>query len=170
MIEILDIVNEKDEVIGQIDRAHPDKLSYMVRVVFVCFYTPDGMLLLQRRGPNKAGAGKLTTTVSGHVESGWSYDDTAVKECQEETGIAIDGNKLHFLGTFPTDVMRAVYAYPFGGDISELQVEEGEGDGFVAVHIDAIADEMQQFPDKFTPFFQTEASKMLVDYIRTQFN
>lgn len=167
MTEILDIVNENDEVIGQIERSHPDKEKHMVRVVFVGFYTPDGQLILQRRGPNKKGAGKLTTTVSGHVESGWSYDDTAVKESSEETGVTVDPSKLHFLGTFPTDVMRAVYAYPFTGEVTTLEVEVGEGDGFVAMHIDTLQHEITHSPDLFTPFFQTKAAVALIDYIKS---
>jgi 8-oxo-dGTP pyrophosphatase MutT (NUDIX family) len=168
MTEILDIVNERDEVIGQIERSHPDKEQHIVRVIFIGFYTPHKQLILQRRGPLKKNAGMLTATVSGHVESGASYDETAVKEAYEESGISIDPARLVKLGVLlDTDihVMRAVYAYPFDGTVSDLTIEEGEGGGFETMSVAEIRHARATRPDTFTSFLLSSAGDRLLDYI-----
>ena len=167
MAELLDIVNEKDEVIGQIERDDINKAKHVFRMVFIGFYTPDRHIILQLRSMTKKyNPGKLTSTVSGHVESGHTYDETAIKEGFEETGVVIDPSKLENVGVmYGGDAMRAVYAYPFDGVIDDLRVEENDGAGFVAMSIDELRKELAENPDKFTPFFATEAGAKLVEFI-----
>lgn len=168
MAEILDIVNVNDEIIGQIDRDDPEKERHIVRVVFVGFYTSDKRVILQRRGALKRNAGKLTATVSGHVESGSTYDETAVKEAFEESGIRIELSRAANLGVMldsDINVMRAIYAYPFDGDLDDLTIEEGEGAGFVAIPLDDLKHERVANPDRFTGFIRSPAGKRLLDHI-----
>lgn len=99
MAELLDIVNEKDEVIGQVERDDASGVKHIYRTVFIGFYTSDKRIILQLRSQVKIyNPGKLTTTVSGHVESGYSYDEAAIKEGFEETGVVIDLSKLEKVG------------------------------------------------------------------------
>ena len=71
MSEILDVVNENDEVIGQAERDEVHSKGLLCRLVYVRFYTTDGKVILQKRSASKKNdPGKLTTTVSGHVASG----------------------------------------------------------------------------------------------------
>ena len=167
MAELLDIVNEKDEVVGRIERDDINKARHIFRTVFIGFYTPERHIILQLRSMTKKhNPGKLTSTISGHVESGHSYDETAIKEAYEETGISIDPTKLESVGVmYGGDAMRAVYAYPFGGSSEDLKVEEGEGDGFVSMPIEELRKELTEQPDKFTPFFATEAGMRMIDHI-----
>lgn len=170
MAEILDIVNEHDKVVGQIDRSAPDKEHYIVRCIFVGFYTADKHVLLQRRGPLKKNAGKLTITVSGHVESGATYEETVAKETLEEAGVKLDMSRVVHLDTIldPTvKVMRAVYAYPFEGTISDLIVEESEGAGFVALPVATLRQQLATDPDLFTPFLHSTAGERLLSYIES---
>ncbi len=169
MAEILDVVNENDEVIGKIDRDDPDKERHIVRVVFVGFYTSDKRVILQRRGVVKRNAGKLTATVSGHVESGATYDETVVKETFEEAGIRIELSRVANLGVMldsDINVMRAVYAYPFDGDLDDLKIEEGgEGGGFVAMPLEDLMNERVVHPDRFTGFMNSAAGDLLLRHI-----
>jgi isopentenyldiphosphate isomerase len=167
MAEILDIVNEKDEIIGQIERDDASGVKHIFRTVFIGFYTPDKRVLLQLRNMAKIyNPGTLTTTVSGHVESGYSYDEAAIKEGFEETGVSIDPSKLENVGVMYDGVaMRAVYAYRFEGAVEDLKIEENEGDGFVAMAINALRREIAESPDKFTPFMRSEAGEKLIDHI-----
>ena len=166
MSELLDIVNEKDEVVGQVVRDDSNKGDYLFRMIFIGFYTPEKEIILQRRSMSKKLLpGKLTTTVSGHVESGWSYHDTAVKEAFEETGVAVDPEKLHHIGVFPADEMRAVYAYPYDGAVADLKIEEKDGDGFVAMSLTEFREAYAETPEMFTPFFRTVGATALLDYI-----
>lgn len=176
MTEILDIVNEKDEVIGQAERdvAHRDGLK--IRFSYVWFYTPDGNVILQKRGHNKkSNPGKLTMTVSGHVSSGHTYLETAIQETKEEAGIYPNPDNLTLIDIYPvriierpgyiSDGMRAVYAYKFEGDISDLAVEEGEGDGFVMMNIKEARRLIAAEPDKFVTFIAESHGDLILDEI-----
>lgn len=168
MAELLDIVNEHDEIIGQMERDDANKDGHIFRRIFILFYTPDKHVILQLRSmTKKTSPGKLTSTVSGHVESGHSYDETALKEGYEESGIVIDPAKLKSLGVMfeGGDAMRAIYAYPFGGSIEDLLVEEGEGAGFVSISLEALKKERIENPNKYTPFILSSAATKLIEYI-----
>lgn len=170
MTEMVDIVNEHDEVIGTVERSEVRAKRYIARMVFVCFYTPDKKIILQRRSlSKKVLPGKLTSTVSGHVESGMSYDDTAVKESLEETGIAIDPNKLISLGVtysvLSGAAMRALYIYPYEGSINDLKVEEGEGAGFEVMTIDEFRQKCLSNPGDLTPFLLSGLTTEMISRI-----
>ena len=180
MAEILDIVNENDEVIGHIERNDAELDKYIFRSIFILFYTPDKRLILQLRSMNKkSNPGKLTTTVSGHVASGSTYDETAIKEAYEESGIKIDPSKLKNLGVVFVDpqslknagvengagVMRGIYAYQYNGEVEKLKVEKNEGAGFVTITIDQLRKQRIKNPEKFTPSILSDAGTKLIDYI-----
>lgn len=160
MAEILDVVNERDEVIGQAERDEVHKTGLMCRMAYVCFYTVNKEIILQRRSlSKKSHPGKLTTTVSGHVASGDTYHETAIKETFEETGVVIDPAKLTDLGvvhanyieneTYLSNAMRALYAYQYDGDIYDLKVENGEGAGFELMAIDEFKQRSKSNPEEF---------------------
>lgn len=167
MTEILDIVNEHDEVIGQIERDSPDLENNIVRTVVIGFYTPDKQIFLQQRSmTKKTNPGKITATVTGHVESGSTYEETVVKEGFEETGIHIDMNKVHHIGKEQiSSKMRSFYAYPFVGTADDLRIEEGEGNGFIAMSVQELRQALHDTPERFTPILHSETSAMMLDYI-----
>jgi isopentenyldiphosphate isomerase len=49
MSEILDIVNDNDEVIGQAERDEVHRIGLVCRLAYVCFYTAGGEVILQKR-------------------------------------------------------------------------------------------------------------------------
>jgi len=83
----------------------------------------------------------LDATVGGHVEVGSDYENTALQELVEETGIKIEKNNLFFIQlirskAFDTatnkinNVIRAIYAYRYEGKVEDLKVEKGKAIGF----------------------------------------
>jgi len=86
--ELLDLVNEKDEVIGTVEReiVRHDPTKYY-RVVAIAIFNNKGETLIQKRSPNKSHPGKWETAVSGHVLAGEHPDDTSKREVFEELGI-----------------------------------------------------------------------------------
>jgi isopentenyldiphosphate isomerase len=86
--EIFDIVNERDEVIGQAPRKEVHARGLWHRAVHVLVFNARGQVFLQKRSMKKDSApGKWDSSSSGHLDTGEEYDACAVREVREEIGI-----------------------------------------------------------------------------------
>jgi isopentenyldiphosphate isomerase len=140
--ELLDIVDENDVIIGQDTRENIHAEGLLHREIHIWFVTPDGNMIFQHRAKDKdTYPDLLDATVGGHVDLGMTYEDTAVKEMLEETGIKVDTNDLivlkkirnHSIDSLTgkiNNTFRVQYAYIFKGKMSDLKVEDGKAIGF----------------------------------------
>ena len=98
--EILDLVNETDEVIGQISRsAAYEKGISNFRVINAFVINGKGQLWIPRRGPNKRiFPNALDMSVGGHVETGESYEEAFKRELKEELNIDPASTPYRILG------------------------------------------------------------------------
>ncbi len=86
--EIFDVVNERDEVIGQNTRREVHRLGLKHRAVHVLVFNARGEIFLQKRSLKKdIAAGKWDSSASGHLDAGETYDACAVREVREEIGL-----------------------------------------------------------------------------------
>ncbi|MDB6067396.1 MAG: Nudix hydrolase [Pedosphaera sp.] len=86
--EVFDIVNERDEVVGQEKRRTVHRLGLKHRAVHVLVFNRRGELFLQKRSMTKdTYPGVWDSSTSGHVDTGESYDACAVRELWEEIGL-----------------------------------------------------------------------------------
>lgn len=176
MNEILDIVNDNDEVIGQAERDRVHREGLVCRLVYVCFYTANREIILQKRSNTKKNdPGKLTTTVSGHVASGQSYLEAAVRETVEESGIEVSADNLKELGVVRADyvqgdylsnAMRGLFVYEFEGTAADLKVEDGDGAGFETFNVDELEGELLSNPDRFAVVLADEVGKSVVRNVK----
>ncbi len=92
--ELLDIVNEKDEIIGVASKEEIHEKILLHRFVHVFVETSEGKVVVQQRSRHKKkGPLKFDAAVGGHVKSGESYEAAAKREMIEELGVA-SGIKL----------------------------------------------------------------------------
>lgn len=160
---MLEIVDESDNVVGLETRAKIHQDGLLHREIHIWFFTPDGEIVFQHRAKDKdTYPDKLDATVGGHVEPKMSYEETAMKECKEETGIDIDLNKLVFVRKMKNksfdeatgltnNTIRAQYAYLYEGAISDLQIENGKALGFEAWKVDTLSHLSESDKNKFIP-------------------
>jgi isopentenyldiphosphate isomerase len=88
--EIFDVVNERDEVIGQQPRSEVHRLGLMHRAVHVLVFNARGQVFLQKRSMTKdRQPGLWDSSASGHVDAGEDYDACAVRELREEIGLRL---------------------------------------------------------------------------------
>jgi isopentenyldiphosphate isomerase len=88
--EIFDIVNERDEVVGQAPRSEVHRHKLWHRAVHVLVFNARGEIFLQKRSMLKDTAkGKWDSSSSGHADSGEDYDACAVRELREEIGLTL---------------------------------------------------------------------------------
>lgn len=101
--EIFDVVDASDRVIGQAPRTLVHAKKWLHRAVHILVRNSQGEVYLQKRSMKKdLLPGVWTTSASGHVDSGESYDSAAARELREELGI--DSGKpcqLRFLFKHP---------------------------------------------------------------------
>ncbi|MEU6376241.1 NUDIX domain-containing protein [Streptomyces sp. NPDC046909] len=87
--EILDIVDENDQVIGQSPRGEAYAKGLRHRCVFIQARDAEGRLFVHRRTPTKLVFPSLYDMwVGGVVGAGESYDDAALREAEEELGVS----------------------------------------------------------------------------------
>src|SRR5690349_15098894 len=85
--EVFDVVNERDEVIGQERRSVVPRPGLRHRSVHVRVFNDQGKHFLQRRSMTKDTCpGDWDSSASGHVGSGEDYAACAMRELGEELG------------------------------------------------------------------------------------
>lgn len=88
--EIFDVVNERDEVIGQAPRSEVHRRKLHHRAVHVLVFNARGELFLQKRSMKKdCYPGAWDSSASGHLDRGEDYDVCAVREVHEELGVQL---------------------------------------------------------------------------------
>lgn len=86
--ELFDVVDASDAVIGQKTRGEVHANDLLHRAVHIWVFRSDGQLLLQMRSPLKDQyPSTWTSSASGHVDAGETYETAAYRELQEELGL-----------------------------------------------------------------------------------
>ena len=160
---ILNTVDENDNVIGQSTREEIHAKGLLHREVHVWLYGKNGGIFFQLRAKDKdTFPGLLDASIGGHVEIGDSYEKTAVKEAEEETGLHINPADLKFITTIRhtahdeatgriNNVIRKIFAYEFNGSPSDLKIEQGKAIGFEAIKIDSLFAMSEKEKQRFIP-------------------
>jgi len=79
--EYFDVVNDRDEVIGQETRREVHRRGLKHRAVHVIVFNAKDQVFLQKRSLKKdAHPGAWDSSASGHLAPGETYDDAAVRE------------------------------------------------------------------------------------------
>ncbi len=177
-MSILNIVNDNDEIIGQASRAEIHELGLPHREVNIYFITPSNKIIFQHRSQSKdTYPNLLDASVGGHVEIGDSYEETAIKEIFEEAGLkltAADLLPIKKSKKMVTDELTGRinntfnyrFAYIFKGELSELKIEDGEGQGFESWSIDKLLNLNDAEKSRFIPAVLDFVCHDLVEFIK----
>jgi isopentenyldiphosphate isomerase len=92
--EIIALVNEKDEIIGEIFLSEAHEKGLLHRECGVYLINSKKQVLLQRREDNNL----WDTSSAGHFPITEDYSDAAQREFEEELGIRIDKQELKEIG------------------------------------------------------------------------
>jgi len=153
--ELLDLVNEKDEVVGTTtkEESHKKRLAHRIAVVLVF---RDDSVLVNTRHDSKL----LDHSVGGHVHKGESYKAAAAREAHEEIGLSITPEELNLVET----VLVSTQQYPnmvhwFGifsieaPESFEPSPQEGEVDALHFEPISEVEHDMRTRPQRYDAGF-----------------
>lgn len=164
--ELFDVVDEHDRVIGQAPRREVHARHWRHRAVHVLVRNSAGSIFLHKRSLKKdLFPGVWDTSCAGHVGAGEGYDDTAIRELEEELGChpATPPRRLFLIEAQPETGWEFVWVYlvesegPF-----VLQADEIDcGDWFTPAAIDRwITEKPQDFASAF-PLVWRKARSMV---------
>ncbi len=175
---ILNVIDLEGNILREATRQEIHEKGLLHAEAHVWFYTPDGQIIFQHRAKDKdTWPDLLDATVGGHVEVGDTYEETALKECEEETGTLIKPEDLIFLRTTVTSSLdevtgmtnhprRNVYAHCYRGDLTDLKIEEGKALGFEAWPIDKLLNLSDEEAARFIPSILDETGIEIIKQIK----
>ncbi len=153
--EIFDVCDAQDHVIGQATRSDVHARGLLHRAVHIWVFRSDGRLLIHLRSATKDEfPGCYTSSASGHVDAGETYDAAAARELGEELGIAAPLKWLVQLpaGTETANEHTVLYRCETDAAVTP---DPGEIDRIEWRTVNEIAAMIDRSPDQFTPPFRS---------------
>lgn len=158
MDKLITIVDENDNVVGAETRKNARKRGLRHRIVRIFLVNAAGQILLQRRSLElDDNPGKWDQSAGGHVDEGEDYEEAAIRETQEELGVAVKelvhAGKMYIERPAQDGFIRrfqAVFIAPYDGPVRPNKEEVAEVQWFSPNEID---DLYAARPDDFTKNF-----------------
>ena len=132
--------------------------------VHIWFYTRDGYILIQQRGRNKSTFPLLwDVSVAGHVSSGESIKNAAIREIEEEVGLTINKEALQPLGIYKCEQehhsslidreFHHAFLCELKTPISSLRKQDSEVEALELLPLHTFAEELWGLanPQKYVP-------------------
>jgi isopentenyldiphosphate isomerase len=178
MSELLNIVDDDDEIIGEETRVDIHKNGYLHREIHVYFVTPNNEIIFQHRAKDKdTYPDLLDATVGGHVEIDHGYLETALKETEEETGMKLEESDLILINKIKktsfdkitektNNVFNCRYVYFYKGDVRDLKIEAGKAVGFEVISIDKLLSLSEAEKARFIPYIYNFVTTELVEFLK----
>jgi len=152
MMEIYDIVDMDDEIIGAMTRDELRSTDAIHRSVVIIVLNRKNEILIQKRSHNLGNPGKWSL-VAGHVDSGETYDDAAKRELSEEMfseGIPhIEMKKLFktLMNSYAGRVFFSVYSCVYDGVFTP---DKEEVEAYEYQDLDFLLSDITSNPDRYS--------------------
>ena len=152
--ELFDIVDDQDRVTGQMVRSEVHRRKLLHRAVSIFVFDSRGRLLLQQRSATKDEYPLCyTSSASGHVSAGETYDETAPRELQEELGLTSPIERLAKFPAGPETANEFTVLYRTITDTPPL-FDPVEIAGGAFYELSEIDEWLTRTPEQFSPPFR----------------
>ncbi len=179
---LIDVVNEKDEVVDSKSRIEVHRLGLLHRQIHVWMFDADKNIYFQKRGVDRPSAGLLDATVGGHTNRGEKYIEAAIRETQEETGLSIEASDLILLKKIKhkdnrqsksglsgviNNYIGYIYIYKKPIKEGDLKKELGiPGGGFRKLSYNFLLNPDKEYIPLFLPFVFKEELPFVIEYLK----
>jgi isopentenyl-diphosphate delta-isomerase type 1 len=152
--EWFDVVDECDRAIDRQPRSDVHRRRLRHRAIHVFVFDPAGRLLIHLRSPHKEEFPDVwTSSCSGHVGSGETYDESARRELREELGVTAELERLHKFDACDDTSREFTTLYRAGCD-GDIVPDSCEITAIRWLPVDDIARDVRMDPQKFSPAFR----------------
>lgn len=148
------MVDADDRVISQLPRSEVHARKLLHRAVHIFVFNSRGQLLLHRRSATKDEFPlRYTSSASGHVSAGETYDECAPRELQEEIGLVAP---LVWLHKFPASEETAREHTVLYRAVTDDQptLDPGEIDCAEYYDLEEVDALLAADPERFSPPFR----------------
>lgn len=149
---LIPLVNDKDEIIGKKDRAEINYAQDIFRTASLWITNSKGeVLLAQRKFDKKVDPGKWGEAVGGTVEGNDSYEETVIREAQEELGLTGVGPMIgpkQFI-TVPCRYFVQWYTATVDKPIQDFVIQPEEVEQIAWIPLEQLKSEIENTPDKY---------------------
>ena len=113
-MELIDIVDENNELTGQVEERWTAYEKGLWRRTVSCWIMNEkGEVLLQKRTENKRRNPNKWAKTGGQVDSGENAEDAIFREVKEELGIEIPKEQIKIIEILKSDYKNKRFAYNF---------------------------------------------------------
>jgi len=154
--EMFDVVDEGNRIVRQATRREVHAHDWLHRAVHIFVMNAKGEVFLQLRSHLKdRHPGKWDSSAAGHLDAGEDYLPCAVRELEEELGIATTADRLTSAGSIAARAGTGwefvqCFILPWDGNLRWPAAEIETGQWFAPVEIDAwAAARPEDFADGF---------------------
>lgn len=117
-MEFLDVVDMNGVPTGEVaerGEVHLKGLRHRTSHVWVVRMRNGGLeVLLQKRSPMKEShPGVYDISSAGHIPAGCGYEESAIRELQEELGLVMSESDLHYVGTIKKHNEAVFFGKPY---------------------------------------------------------
>ncbi|MBI4181573.1 MAG: NUDIX domain-containing protein [Candidatus Aenigmarchaeota archaeon] len=149
--EVYDVVDAQDQVVGRATRETCHRQGLIHRAVHILIFNPRGELLLQERSQATGTfPGRLTSSASGHVAAGETYEEASRRELLEELGIAVPLERVGFVRSHDPVHMQNITVFR-GIAEGPFTKEDASVEKLTFLPLEQVRQWVRATPDKFTP-------------------
>ncbi len=174
-MELLDVLDENGNKTGEVEeRSEVYRKGLWHRSSHIWIINDNNELLVQRRNPYKATFPNLwAISVAGHVDSGETSLDTAIRELKEEVNLDVDPSELEFLFTIKREtpykdsflrVFDDVYLLRKNIDCEQTKLQVEELTDIKYVYYEYLEDIFKEGDKDYVPY--TEEHKKLFEVLK----
>lgn len=171
-MELIDILDEQGQPTGEIlPKREAHRYGHFHASTHLWLYTKTGKVVLQLRAASKPNFPNCwDVSVAGHISSGETAKQTAVREAAEELGITVNQDDLHYVGRFRIDYRHAedywdrefitIYACALTEPLPDFSLQTEEVADVTAIPLAQVEAELadETLAKKYVPFNKAYAA------------